>query len=144
METLTKMQKAFVSEYVKSLDAKASAIKAGYKKTNAKRQAELLLKNDAVIKEISALLAKQAQSLQVSKAYVVQRLLNIIEFSLAHEDILDKEGNKTGKTKLRDTQSSLRALDFLCKHLGLASSDGAATAAEPCVTFIDNLNENKI
>ncbi len=138
------MQTAFVAEYIKSLDAKTAAAKAGYAKCSAKRQGEKLLQNNNVLKEISHQLALQAESLQVSKAYIVKRLLSIIEFSLAEEDILDKEGKKTGKSKLRDAQSSLRALDFLCKHLGMASQNDDFAPQEPCVTFIDNLNKDKI
>lgn len=144
MDKLTKQQKTFIHEYIRSLDPKEAAIKAGYQKGRAKLQGELLLKKDSVLKKLNSLLKRQANSLQVGKAYVVQRLLNIIEFSLEEEDILDKEGNKTGKTKLKDTQSCLRALDYLCKHLGMASSDNPNSENEPRITFIDNLNEKKI
>ena len=144
MDELTKQQKTFIHEYIRTLDPKEAAIKAGYQKGRAKLQGELLLKKDSVLKELNSLLKRQANSLQVGKAYVVQRLLNIIEFSLEEEDILDKEGNKTGKTKLKDTQSCLRALDYLCKHLGMASSDNPNSENEPRITFIDNLNEKKI
>lgn len=144
MDDLTKQQKAFIHEYIRSLDPKEAAIKAGYQKSRAKQQGDLLLKKDSILRELNSLLKKQASSLQVGKAYVVQRLLNIIEFSLEEEDILDKEGNKTGKTKLKDTQSCLRALDYLCKHLGLASSEAQANENEPRITFIDNLNEKRI
>lgn len=144
METLSKQQKAFVREYIKSLDAKAAATKAGYQKSRAKQHGETLLKKKEVIEAIEEVLCAQISSLQVSKAYVIRRLLTVIEFSLALEDILDKDGNKTGKTKLRDTQSSLRALDFLSKQIGLASGLTAETQSEPRITIIDNLNENKI
>lgn len=144
MEILTKQQKSFVSEYIRGLDVREAAIKAGYQKSRAKLQGELLLRKESVLKEINRLLSKQVDSLQVGKAYIVQRLLNIIEFSLAQEDILDKDGTKTGKTKLRDTQSCLRALDCLCKHLGMVSDDNINTENEPKITIIDNLNERKI
>ena len=144
METLTKQQKAFVAEYIKCLDAKEAAIKAGYQKSHAKIQGEALIKKEAVLKELNRLLNKQVETLQVGKAYIVKRLLNIIEFSLEEEQITDKEGNSTGKTKLKDTQSCLRALDCLCKHLGLASSGAETLENEPKITIIDNLNERKI
>lgn len=144
MTELTKQQQAFVGEYIRLLDAKEAAIKAGYSKSRAKLQGETLLKRDYILCAIKEAIFAQAQSLQVSRAYIVQRLLNIIEFSCAQEDILDKDGNKTGKTKLRDTQSSLRALDFLCKHLGMSSTTDDITSSEPQITFIDNLNEKRI
>lgn len=144
MDELTKQQKAFVHEYLTCLDATKSALKAGYTKPRAKIQGELLLKKDYILRELNAQLTRQANSLQVGKAYVIRRLLNIIEFSLEQEEILEKDGTRSGKTKLKDPQSCLRALDCLCKHLGLASSDQLASDSDPKVTFIDNLNEKKI
>lgn len=144
MTDLTRQQQAFVDEYIRLLDASEAAIRAGYKKHRARLQGEILLKKDYIMEAIRDAIFTQAQSLQVSKAYIVQRLLNIIEFSTAQEDILDKDGNKTGKTKLRDTQSSLRALDFLCKHLGMAQAEGNINSDEPQITIIDNLNEKRI
>ena len=144
MSDLTKQQEVFVTEYIRLLDAGEAAIRAGYKKHRAKLQGEILLKKDYILEAIKEAIFTQAQSLQVSKAYIVQRLLNIIEFSTAQEDILDKDGNKTGKTKLRDTQSSLRALDFLCKHLGMAQSECGMASDDPQITIIDNLNEKRI
>ncbi len=144
MDNLTKQQKSFVAHYIKCLDAKEAAALAGYKKSHAKLQGEQLLKKESILAEIRRVLSMQVESLQVSKAYIVQRLLNIIEFSLETEDILDKEGNKTGKTKLKDTQSCLRALDCLCKHLGIASEEGYNLDNEPKITIIDNLNERRI
>lgn len=144
MENLTKQQKIFVQEYIKTLDAKQSAAKAGYQKQRAKLIGEQLLRMKSISDAIEEALKRQISSLLVSKAYIIKRLLTIIEFSVEEEDILDKEGNKTGKTKLKDTQSSLRALDFLAKQVGLAGTTGQETESEPRITIIDNLNEKKI
>ena len=144
MNDLTKQQQTFVDEYIKHLDSTKAAINAGYTKSRAKFQGELLLKRPYIIAAIKEAIIAQAASLQVSKAYIVERLLKIIEFSSAQEEILDKDGNKTGKIKLRDTQSSLRALDFLCKHLGMSSQDEQSNLDNPQITIIDNLNEKRI
>ena len=78
----------------------------------------------------------------ISKGYVVKKLLQIAEFSLAEEDILDKEGHPTGKKKLRDTSAALKALDSLCKYVFLKEEENGYLQAK--VITISNLNDKKI
>ena len=113
MKDLTQQQQRFVTEYIKSLDGELSAQKAGYKSKDLKSIANNLLSNNFVINEIKTQLQKQISSLRVHRGYVIQKLLQIAEFSLEEEDILDKEGNPTGKKKLRDTSAGLKALESL-------------------------------
>src|SRR5574344_2152766 len=127
MKNLTQQQKNFVKEYIKSLDAEASARKAGYKSKDIKAVCERLLSNDFVINEIKLQIKRHISSLNVQKGYVIQKLLQIAEFSLSEEDVLDKDGGFTGKKKLRDTGAGLRALEALCKHLGF-NSDSETSA----------------
>ena len=138
--TLTPQQKKFVSEYIKSLDGAISAQRAGYKSKNLKEIADNLLSKDFVIKEIKLQLKKQISSLCVNKGYVIQKLLQIAEFSLEEEDILDKEGFPTGKKKLRDTSAGLKALESLCKYIGKDESE----YKEAKIITISNLDDNKI
>ena len=140
--TLTSQQKRFVSEYIKSLDGTISAQRAGYKSKNLKEIADNLLSKDFVIKEIKLQLKKQISSLCVNKGYVIQKLLQIAEFSLEEEDILDKEGYPTGKKKLRDTSAGLKALESLCKYIGINSEDSEYKEAK--IITISNLDDNKI
>ncbi len=140
--TLTSQQKRFVSEYIKSLDGVLSAQKAGYKSKNLKEIADNLLSKDFVIKEIKLQLKKQISSLCVNKGYVIQKLLQIAEFSLEEEDVLDKEGYPTGKKKLRDTSAGLKALESLCKYIGINSEDSEYKEAK--IITISNLDDNKI
>ena len=118
MKRLTNQQKKFVSEYIKSLDGELSARRAGYKSKDLKEVAERLLSDKFVINEIKLQIKNQISSLCVHKGYVIQKLLQIAEFSLTEEDILDKDGCATGKRKLRDTSAGLKALESLCKYLG--------------------------
>ena len=143
MNKITKQQKIFVSEYIKTLDGELSAKKAGYKAKNLNEIASLLLSKDFVIKEITRQLKKQITSLCVNKGYVVQKLLHIAEFSLEEEDILDKEGHPTGKKKLRDTSAGLKALESLCKYLGLSSEKDDEYKPAKIIT-ISNLDDEKI
>ncbi len=145
MKQLTKKQKLFVAEYIKSLDAEKALHSAGYKTKNMLKTSQTLLCNKAVICEIKNQLKKQIDVLNVSKGYVIQKLLQIAEFSLEEEDILDKDGNFTGKRKLRDASAGLKALESLCKYLGFSSEkDDKKDYKEAKIITISNLDDSKI
>ncbi len=144
MNRLTQQQKRFVTEYIKSLDGELSAEKAGYKSTDLKSVANTLLSNNFVINEIKEQLKSQISSLRVNKGYVIQKLLQIAEFSLEEEDILDKDGNLTGKKKLRDTSAGLKALESLCKYLGFNASASEGEYRQAKIITISNLDDDKI
>ena len=59
------------------------------------------------------------------------------------EDITDKEGNFTGKRKLRDTSAALKALESLCKYLGFNSKLEEGYKPAKIIT-ISNLDDSKI
>ena len=144
MKKLTNLQKKFVLEYIKSLNGELSAQRAGYKSKDLKTVASELLSKDSIIHEIKSQLKKQIASLRVNKGYVIQKLLQIAEFSLEEEDILDKEGCITGKKKLRDTSAGLKALESLCKYLGFTSNQGEEEYKQAKIITISNLDESKI
>lgn len=142
MEKLTIQQKKFVTEYLKNLDGELAAKNAGYKGKNLKSVSEDLLSRDYIIRELNRQLSNQIKTLHVQRGYVVKKLLQIAEFSLAEEDVLDKEGNPTGKKKLRDTSAALKALDSLCKYL--FQKDDLNHDLEAKIITISNLNDKKI
>ncbi len=144
MDRLTQQQKRFVIEYIKSLDGELSAQKAGYKSKDLKSISNTLLSNKLVINEIKEQLKNQISSLRVNKGYVIQKLLQIAEFSLEEEEILDKEGNLTGKKKLRDTSAGLKALESLCKYLGFNSDNEETEYRQAKIITISNLDDDKI
>ena len=146
MRQLTKQQKRFVSEYIRSLDAQSAAEKSGYKSEDLKVFSSELLKKDYIINEIKTQLKLQIESLNVQKGYVIQKLLQIAEFSLEEEDILDKDGNPTGKRKLRDSSAGLKALEALCKYLGFSSTNSKEESdySDAKIITIANLDDEKI
>lgn len=144
MKKLTNQQKKFVKEYIKTLNGEQAAKNAGYKSKDLKEIANNLLSQDAVIKEINSQLRTQILSLRVNKGYVIQKLLQIAEFSLEEEDILDKDGGYTGKKKLRDTSAGLKALESLCKYLGFHTNTEDKEYKEAKIITIANLDDNKI
>ena len=144
MEKLTGQQKRFVTEYIKTLNPELSAQKAGYKSKDLKAVAEELLVKDIIIQEINKQIKRQMTSLSVNKGYVIQKLLRIAEFSLEEEDILDKDGNYTGKKKLRDTSGGLKALESLCKYLGFGTEAHDEQYKPAKIITISNLDDEKI
>lgn len=143
MKNLTKQKKIFVAEYIKSLDAEFSAKAAGYKEHEIKYATEVVLYDNSVIQEIKYQLKKQINSLKIHKAYVVQKFLEIAEFSLEEEEILDKDGGYTGRKKLRDATVGLRALEYLCKYLGFGAKEDEGMPEAKIIT-INNLDDEKI
>lgn len=144
MKQITQQQKKFVTEYIKTLNSELSAKNAGYKSKDLKLTAAELLSNELVIKEIKSQLSEQISSLRVNKGYVIQKLLQIAEFSLEEEDILDKDGGYTGKKKLRDTSAGLKALESLCKYLGFYTDKPEDAYKQAKIITISNLDESKI
>ena len=144
MNKLTKQQMIFVKEYIKSLDGERSAKIAGYKSKDLAETASTLLNNEYIIKEIKRQLKQQIFSLRVNKGYVIQKLLQIAEFSLEEEEILDKEGGYTGKKKLRDTSAGLKALENLCKYLGFKTKQKEPEVSQAKIITISNLDDEKI
>lgn len=144
MKYLTPQHKKIITEYIKTVNGELSAQLAGYKTKNLKETAQKLLSDKTIIREIKIKLQEQITSLQVQKGYVIQKLLQIAEFSLEEEDILDKDGNYTGKKKLRDTGAGLKALESLCKYLGFNNQAEAEGYKPAKIITISNLDEKKI
>ena len=90
MKQLNFMQKQFVTEYIKTLDGEKSVKNAGFTVEDAKEFAQELLSRDYIIREIKYQLNRQIDALNVPKGYVIQKLLQIAQFSLEEEDILDR------------------------------------------------------
>lgn len=144
MKNLTQQQKKFVSEYIKTLNGEVSAKNAGYKSSDLKSVSDTLLSNDSVIYEINKQIKTHVFSLRIHKGYVVQKFLEIAEFSLEEEEIYDKDGGYTGKKKLRDAAVGLRALEYLCKYLGFSPKVSEENIPETKIITINNLDEEKI
>jgi phage terminase small subunit len=144
MKQLTQQQKRFVSEYIRTLNGEIAAEKSGYKCKDLKSFSSELLKKDYIIHEIKTQLKLQIESLNVQKGYVIQKLLQIAEFSLEEEDIVDKDGTPTGKKKLRDSSAGLKALEGLCKYLGFSQNKGEDDQREAKIITIENLDDEKI
>lgn len=145
-KSLTPQQRRFICEYANSLNADKAAQKAGYKSETAKAKIKELLQDPLITAEIHAEIEKTASTLNVSVAFIVKKLLQIITFSSEKEAVLDKTGEPTGAQRLRDAAVALRALDSLARIYERQKDETSATIDSQSVRImcIENLDENKI
>lgn len=133
-------QRKFLEEYSNTLDLKASALTAGYKKQTAAANARNFLKNPAAEKELKALCERKAGHLEICKGYIVAGYLKILDWALS----LDDNG------KPNDAGAALRALDGIVKQTVPDSSRNTVSLLEntvqnpSIVSNIKGLDPNKI
>lgn len=141
MADLTKGQKAFIEYYMQTLNPQEAAILAGYDRDNAIKVGNSMLNSKRVMEGIHKKVEKHAKNLFVTRSYIVQKLLDIIEFSLQKETILNKDGTESDRIKLKDVSSGLKALISLAKLV-----EGCEKIAENNDESIEveNLNVEKI
>lgn len=141
---LTSQQKRFIEEYIKTLNPEQSVIKAGYSRERVHRQSEELLNNPKIIAEINHQAEQRTQRLNADKAFIVKKLLDIVNISTEAEEIFDKTGSPTGKKRLTDSGSALRALDALTK-LCLQNETSINNCSDSNKVFcIENLDIQRI
>jgi len=141
MADLTKCQKEFVEYYLLTLNPFEAAILAGYPRDDAVKYGKALLNSKRVVSKIKERVQNQAETLYVTRSYIMDKLLKIIEFSMEEEPILNKDGEQTGRFKLRDCASALKALLSLSKLVEGCEKMSQNDDFEPDV---GNLNVDKI
>lgn len=143
---LTQQQQRFVKNYIETLDATKSALNAGYSAATAKTKAIELLKNPAILAEIHANIESSAQTLKISDAYIVKKLLQIINSTYEEPQPQAINASIGVKTRFKDVSVALRAVDILAKIT--ERQKGENTCSKPDngirVMCIENLNEDKI
>lgn len=138
-----RIQRKFLDEYAKTLDIKASAHAAGYKKQTGIANALNYLTGERGKHELKAHILRKTGHLEVTKGYIILCYLQILEWALSKDD----EGN------INDCPLALRALDGLTKQFtnGFIATDAATKRADEkteinssIVTNIAGLDLNKI
>lgn len=115
---LTPKQQRFVDEYLYDLNATQAAIRAGYSTKTAGQQASRLLTNVNIQGEIAAQQRDRAARAEVTKDWVLRRLVSVAERCLQHEEAEDEDGEPTGQFEFQP-QAATRALELVGKHLGM-------------------------
>lgn len=116
---LTHRQRRFCDEYTVDFNGAAAAVRAGYAKTYADRQASQLLKNKGVAAYIDYLTAsKAAKIMSVDPDWVLQGIVEVIS-----------ETNKSGD-KLRGYELIAKILGMLTDKHEITGKDGGAIEVE--------------
>ena len=114
---LTPKQQRFVEEYLVDLNAKRSAIRAGYSEHTAEQQGYQLLQNPSVESEIQRLMEERSKRTDVDADYVIQHLKHIVESA-------------------KSDSACVSALGLLGKHLGLYTDKIETTETGPATKII--------
>lgn len=111
---LTPRQEAFVNEYLIDLNATQAAIRAGYSKKTADKQATQLLGKTSISQAIQAAMDERKERTEITQDRVIKEIAKYAfkDASDASESVF-KHSSKT------------KYIDMLCKHLG-AYERGAA------------------
>lgn len=146
---LTDKQRLFVDEYLKDLNATQAAIRAGYSENGARVQGHVLLTNPNIDALIEEKMHARSKRLEVTADRVVREIAKIAFANLKLVVRWDEEGNAVvvpsddmdnttaaaiaevncTKTRIKGELVSshtrikmhdkLKALETLCKHLGI-------------------------
>ena len=120
MANLTPKQQRFVDEYLIDLNAKQSAIRAGYSEKTASEIGYKLLQKPDVEEAIIDAKKNRQQRLQVDSDYVLKRLVEIDQM-----DVLDIMDDKHNLLPLREWPKVWRQYLSSLESLELSDADGA-------------------
>ncbi|WP_343711896.1 terminase small subunit [Inquilinus sp.] len=115
---LTPKERRFIDEYLVDLNGAQAAIRAGYSERRAKQTASELLDKPEVAAAIEAAQAARSERTQVTQDWVLDRLQEVVERSMQHEAVTDRQGNPTGEYTF-NAGGANKALELLGKHLGM-------------------------
>ncbi len=115
---LTPKQELFVMEYVVELNGKQAAIRAGDSARTAEVQASRLLSHVKVQAAVQQAQESLVERVELCQEWVVDRLGEIVERSMASVPVMDAKGKETGVYSFQETVAN-RALELLGKHIGM-------------------------
>lgn len=131
-ENINKVQKKFLENYARTLDFSQSAKLAGYKSSSSLQSVKKILDNPKNLAALNEIINKSAHRLDITKAFIVQKYLKIIEYAFFE----DENG-------IKDPTLALRAIDGLCKQLG-ANKIEDVKSAKSIFSNIEGLDTDKI
>lgn len=127
-ELSNKKHERFCTEYVKDMNGKQAAIRAGYAERSAEMQASRLLRNDK-LKQRVAELREAYFNENIMTAQQVEYELTRIALGLSKEKQVVIEGTGEGCSEARiidkppDEKSRLKALELMAKRHRILSGD---------------------
>ncbi len=127
-ELSNKKHERFCTEYVKDMNGKQAAIRAGYAERSAEMQASRLLRNDKVKQRVAELREAYFNE-NIMTAQQVEYELTRIALGLSNEKQVVIEGTGEGCSEARiidkppDEKSRLKALELMAKRHRILSGD---------------------
>ncbi len=118
MSALTQKQARFVAEYLVDLNATQAAIRAGYSTRTADRQGHRLLKNAEVEAAVDAGMSARRVHTELTEAWTLERLREVVDRCMEAKPILDREGKPTGLFRFNAAGAN-RALELIGRHFGM-------------------------
>jgi phage terminase small subunit len=107
---LNDRQTLFVEHYVQTLNAKQSAIKAGYSEKTAEQQGYQLLQKPSVQAAISEISEKRSKAIGLTTERLLQEAMRLAFFDI--RKLVDKDGNPLPLNQLDDdTAAAIQGLD---------------------------------
>jgi phage terminase small subunit len=151
---LTDQQEVFCQEYLKDLNGKEAAIRAGYSEHTAAEQASRLLAHPLVKERVQALMDKRAKRVEISADRVLKELADIGFAPMGAEGIVEQmrhlvENGVDPRNLSRLAYSEkIKALELLGKHLKLFTEkhehSGPDGGAIPLAAVPDDQLEQRI
>lgn len=123
IDSLTEKQKRFVEEFLKDLNGTQAVIRAGYNCTpdSARKMASQLRENPAVRIAIDALRKEREKNTDVTKDYVLRKIVRLIEKA---------EDAEQYQAALRGTELLGRHLSLFVDRTEISGPDGRAIEME--------------
>lgn len=143
---ITPQQKKFVQEYLKSGNATAAAIAAGYSARSAASRASKLLEMPGVIEYRRRLEKKLFDEMGISREWIGTRLVEIVQACMERVPNYrwnpeTRRDERSGE-KLLDANSAIRALHELNEHMNFA--DGEQSASESIEEWLEKQGGAKL
>ena len=145
-KNITPQQKRFVQEYLKSGNATAAAIAAGYSARSAASRASKLLETPGVIEYRRKLEKKLFDEMGISKEWIGTRLVEIVQACMekvpAYRWNPETRRDERCGEKLLDANSAIRALHELNEHMNFA--DGEQSTSESIEDWLERQGGSKL
>lgn len=130
---MTPKQQRFVEEYMKDLNGKQAAIRAGYAANSAEVQASRLLSDAKVATRVAELKAELSDKTGITVEYVLQNLKEVgerclqkrpvLKFDFATKEMVQVQDEEGRDVWQFDSQGANKAFELLGKHVGAFETD---------------------
>lgn len=120
---ITPQQEMFCQEYNVDYNGTQAAIRAGYSKKTARKQASKLLTKGDILARIRAIQKERLEKLAVTQESVILNLLDVYDRCMQAKPVLEwdydeKKYIETGEYTF-DSKGALKAMEMIGKHLAM-------------------------